>query len=118
MREDAMKDAWKRDGAVRDDALLEAAITRALEEPPRVLVPVDFAERVRTRLPARARVRARRSVGRIVAAATAAGLVVALYWLAPYVRPSFGSVAFDVEMMMLAELAGVTAWLGTRRSDG
>jgi hypothetical protein len=117
-REDAMKDDAMKDDAMRDDAVLEAAITRALEEPPSVVVPMDFAARVRASLPARARVRVRRSVGRIAAAAAAAGLVVALYWLAPHARASFGSVAFDVEMVMLMELAGVVAWLGTRRSDG
>lgn len=107
-----------RDDAVRDDAVLEAAITRVLEEPPSVVVPVDFAARVRASLPAQPRVRVRRSVGRIAAVTAAAGLVVALYWLAPHARASFASVAFDVEMMMLLELAGVVAWLGTRRSDG
>jgi hypothetical protein len=116
-RDDAMKDASGETG-MREDAVLEAAITQALEESPSVVVPVDFAVRVTASLPMQPRVRARRSVGRIAAVATAAGLVVALYWLAPHARPSFASVAFDVEMVMLVELAGVVAWLGTRRSDG
>jgi len=46
------------------------------------------------------------------------GLVLALGWLAPHARPSFGSVAFDLEMVLVVELMGVAAWLGTRRSDG
>jgi hypothetical protein len=45
-------------------------------------------------------------------------LVLALCWLAPHARPSFESVAFDLEMVLVVELAGVAAWLGTRRSDG
>jgi hypothetical protein len=45
------------------------------------------------------------------------GVVVALYWLAPHARPSFESVAFDMELLMLAELAGVAAWLAMRRHD-
>ena len=107
-----------KEDAMRDDALLEVAITRALEEPPSVAVPVDFAARVRASLPTRPRVRARRSVGGMAAAAAAGGLVVALYWLAPHARASFASLAFDVEMVMVVELAGVAAWLGMRRSDG
>ena len=107
-----------KEDAMRDDALLEVAITRALEEPPSVVVPVDFAARVKAALPARPRVRARRSVGGMAAAAAAGGLVVALYWLAPHARASFASLAFDVEMVMVVELAGVAAWLGMRRSDG
>ncbi len=103
---------------MKDDLEMEAAIVRALEEHPRVEVPVDFAARVRASLPARPRVRARRSVGGMAAAAAAGGLVVALYWLAPHARASFASVAFDVEMVMVVELAGVAAWLGMRRSDG
>ncbi len=101
-----------------EERMDEAAITRALERQPEVVVPVDFAAKVRAALPAQSKVRARRSVGRMVAAAAAAGLVLALCWLAPHARPSFGSVAFDLEMVMVVELAGVAAWLGMRRSDG
>ena len=107
--EDAMSDEERMD---------EAAITRALERQPEVRVPVDFAAKVRAALPAQPTVRVRRSVGRMAAAVAAAGLVLALCWLAPHARPSFESVAFDLEMVLVVELAGVAAWLGTRRSDG
>jgi hypothetical protein len=107
--EDAMSDEERMD---------EAAITRALERQPEVRVPVNFAAKVRAGLPAQPTVRARRSVGRMAAAVAAAGLVLALCWLAPHARPSFESVAFDLEMVLVVELAGVAAWLGTRRSDG
>jgi hypothetical protein len=100
----------------KDDAL-ETAITRALEQQPNVAIPADFAARVRASLPVQPKVGRRRSVGRIAATAAAAGLVVALCWLAPHARPSFESVAFDMEMLMLAELAGVAAWLATQRHD-
>jgi ferric-dicitrate binding protein FerR (iron transport regulator) len=100
-----------------DDAAFEAAITRALEQQPSVAIPAEFAARVRASLPAQPKVRARRSVGRIAATAAAAGLVVALWWLAPHVRPSFASMAFDMELLLLAELAGVAAWLATQRHD-
>jgi hypothetical protein len=111
-----MKD-WE-DGMSNEERMEDAAITRALERKPEVRVPVDFAAKVRAALPAQSKVRVRRSVGRMVAAVAAAGLVLALYWLAPHARPSFESVAFDLEMVLVVELAGVAAWLGTRRSDG
>jgi hypothetical protein len=41
-----------------------------------------------------------------------------LCWLAPHARPSFESMAFDLEMVLVVELMGVAAWLGMRRSDG
>jgi len=107
-REDAMSDANE----------LEAAITRALDRKPEVRIPVDFAARVRAALPAQPKVQARRSVGQGVAGVAAMGLVLALCWLAPHARPSFESVAFDLEMVLVVELMGVAAWLGMRRSDG
>jgi hypothetical protein len=104
-----------------DETMLEQEITRALEQKPRVMVPVDFAARVRAALPEQTPVRVRpfagRSLGQDVAMIAAAGLVVALCLVAPHARPTFGSVAFDLEMLMFVELAGVAAWLaGSARS--
>lgn len=96
---------------------LEAAITRALDRKPEVAVPADFAARVRAALPAQPKVRARRSVGQMAAVTGAVVLLAGLCALAPHVRPSFGSVAFDLEMVLMVELMGVAAWLGMRRSD-
>ena len=48
-----------------EERMVEAAITRALERQPEVVVPVDFAAKVRAALPAQPKVRARRSVGQI-----------------------------------------------------
>ena len=79
------------------DEMNDEAITRALEAQPMV--------------------RARRSVAKIAATAAVAGLIVGLCWLAPHARPSFESVAFDMELLMLCELAGVAAWLSMRRYD-
>jgi hypothetical protein len=108
----------EREMAMSDASELEAAITRALDRKPEIVVPMDFAAKVRAALPAQPKVRARRSVGREVAVVATAGLVLALCWLAPHARPSFGSVAFDLEMVLVVELMGVAAWLGMRRSDG
>ncbi len=96
---------------------MEEAITLALERQPAVVVPEDFAARVRASLPARPQVRARWSVGRIAATAAVAGLIVGLCWVAPHTQPSFASLTFDLEMLMLAELAGVATWLAMRRND-
>jgi ferric-dicitrate binding protein FerR (iron transport regulator) len=106
-----------RDEEMKDDRTLEAAITRALERQPEVVVPEDFAARVRALLPAQPKVKARRSVGKIAGTAGAAALIVALCWLAPHTQPNFGSLAFDMEMLLLIELAGVAAWLAMRRHD-
>ena len=101
---------------MKNDVALEAAITRVLERQPEVVVPGDFAARVRASLPAQPKVRVRRSVGRLAGTAAAAGLVVGLCWLAPHAQPSFESLAFDMEMLMLVELACVSAWLAMRRT--
>ena len=108
----------EREIAMSDANELEAAITRALDRKPEIVVPMDFAAKVRAALPAQPKVRVQRSVGQGVAAVAAVGLVLALCWLAPHVRPSFESVAFDLEMVLVVELMGVAAWLGMRRSDG
>ena len=101
--------------AMKDDAL-EAAITRVLEARPKVAVPTGFAARVMASLPAQPKVREQRSAGKMAAGAAMAGLVVGLYCLAPHAQPSFASLAFDMEMLMLVELACVSAWLATRRT--
>ena len=101
-----------------DASEFEGAITRALDRRPEVAVPADFAAKVRAALPARPKVRQRRSVGLTAAGVAAVGLVLALCWLAPHARPNFESMAFDLEMVLVVELVGVAAWLGMRRSDG
>jgi hypothetical protein len=108
----------EREVAMSDANEFEAAITRALDRKPEVVVPMDFAVKVRASLPAQPKVRAQRSVGRLAAGVATVGLVLALCWLAPHARPSFGSMAFDLEMVLVVELMGVAAWLGMRRSDG
>ena len=102
---------------MKSDPVFEAAITRALERQPEVMIPAGFAARVRASLPAQPTVRARRSMGQIAALAGAAALVVALCWLAPHARPSFENGVFDMELLMMAELAGVAAWLAMRRGN-
>jgi len=94
----------------------EAGITRALDRKPEVVVPADFAARVRAALPAQPKVRTERSVGRIAAGVATVGLVLALCVLAPHARPGVQNMAFALEMVLVVELVGVAAWLGMRRS--
>jgi hypothetical protein len=93
---------------------MEAAVIQALELQREPAVPADFAARVMRSLPpqpaARPRVRVSRTVG-IVAAAI---LTIAVFALAPHAAPSFTSLTFDLELMLLAELAGIACWLGSR----
>jgi hypothetical protein len=98
------------------DTHFEAAITRALEHAPAVVIPPDFATRVRVALPAPPPVRAPRSLGRLYATIAVAALLITLYAIAPHAAPSFANVAFDLELTLLVELAGIAAWLTVRRS--
>jgi hypothetical protein len=101
---------------MKDEKGLDAEIVRALEQKPVVAVPVDFAARVRAALPPEPKVKAGRfagrSLGRMVGGVAAGVLVVVLCLLSPHARPSFQSLAFDLEMLVLVELALVGAWLG------
>jgi hypothetical protein len=95
----------------------EAKLTRALEQRPEVAVPAEFAARVRAALPAQMPVRARGTVrvSRTAAMVSGVVLLVAMCWLAPHSSASFRSAAFDMELVLLAELAGVVVWMGMRR---
>jgi hypothetical protein len=98
------------------DTPFEAAITHALEQSPMVAVPFDFAARVRASLPAQSASRVPRSLGRLYAAIAVIALLVTLCAIAPHATPSFTNIAFDLELTLLVELAGIAAWLTIRRS--
>jgi hypothetical protein len=91
----------------RDEAM-QQELTRALSRQPEVTVPAGFAARVTASLPQRGRVpaRARFSVARSAALAAALALAVALFVLAPHVETA-RSLAFGLEMLLLAQLAGI-----------
>jgi len=95
----------------------EAALQRALETPPPVAVPEAFAARVRSALPKPASLRQRASAGRQAGLAAAVILLLAVFWLAPHTAPHFTSLAFDMEILLLLELAGVMAWLARLRKE-
>jgi hypothetical protein len=101
----------------RRDVKIEAAVVRALEAQPEVVVPVAFAARVGAALPERRPTTRRVSAGRHAGIAAVVVLVAAVFCIAPHTAPSFTSLAFDVEMLLLLELAGIVAWLTNLRRE-
>jgi hypothetical protein len=95
------------------DTGLEAAIDRLLARQPDPTIPAGFAARVRATLPPAAPAKARISTARSTAFAAAAALLIAVFCIAPHTAPSFTSLAFDVELSLLAELACIATWLAT-----
>jgi hypothetical protein len=107
---------------MNENEVLEQRIERALQRQPQVLVPAEFAAGVARALPVRSATRgwgAGRvwSVGKMAAGVAAVVLAGALFALAPHAVPSFSSLAFDVELLVLAELAAV-AWVLARMDGG
>jgi hypothetical protein len=107
----AMSDGSAVKGVATEVRATEERITRALEHQPLVCVPDGFAAKVRAALPTRRAVPARRSVANIAAFTGAVVLMLALCWIAPHARPSVESLAFDLEMLLMAELVGIAVWL-------
>jgi hypothetical protein len=96
---------------------LDTAITRALEQSATITIPDSFAARVREALPAHSQVRRQTSVARAAAIGAAAVAMAALCWLAPHSSPTYQSMAFDVELALLTEVAAIAAWLARRRES-
>jgi len=94
---------------------LDQAITRALEQQPSVTIPTDFADRVRASLPAAPAPRRSFHVGRTIAIAASVVLTIAVFAVAPHAAPNFTSLAFDLELLMLAELGGIAYWFVGRK---
>ena len=96
---------------------LDRRLIHALETRPSVRISEDFAMRVASKVPARVAAQglapASRSVGRRVAWAAAAVLLVAMLALAPSVGVGFRTNQW-VEIGLAIEFAGLTAWLTLR----
>jgi hypothetical protein len=96
------------------EAMLDRRIDGALGSKPSPRIPEAFAEKVVARAMALPQRRTRRApVGRTIAWASAAALTSALFALAPHAAPSFSSLSFDAELVLLLELAGLS-WLLSR----
>jgi hypothetical protein len=99
-------------------AALDRRIDAAIERKPEPLIPSGFAAQVTLQLAARAArlPQPRRAgafpIGRSIAWASAVLLAFALFVLAPHATPSLTSLSFDVEILVLLELAGVGWGLG------
>jgi len=107
---------------MRESEVLDQTIERALQRQPHVVVPAEFAARVAQSLPTRPAslgwgVGRAWSAGKIAAGIAAVVLAGSLFVLAPHAVPSFSSLAFDVELVVLAELAAV-AWVLARMDGG
>jgi len=93
---------------------LETAVTQALELRREPEIPTDFATRVMRSLPAQPTARPRVRVSRTVGIVAAAILTISVFALAPHATPNFTSLTFDLELALLAELAGIAYWLGSK----
>jgi hypothetical protein len=92
---------------------MEQAIDKALQRQPMLNVPEGFAVRVRGQLPpAPSRTGQGIGAGRLAGLAGMLALVAAFCWLAPGARPDFASLRFDLELVVLAEMAAVGWWVG------
>jgi hypothetical protein len=92
---------------------MDRRIDEALERKPEARVPAGFAAQVAGRamsMPPR-RQRPKLPVRRGIAWASAAVLAVGLFVLAPHATPSLTSAAFDAEVILLTELAGLVLLL-------
>ena len=89
----------------------EHRITAALERRADPAVPAGFAARVASTLPATRHARASLHLGRTAAVIASVLMLAAMLWLAPHSAPRFTDIAFDAELLLMAELATVAAWL-------
>jgi len=88
---------------------LDASITRALEKQPDVAVPADFTARVMQSLPPR-RNRRKIPVGRVGLVTGMLALLLTMFVLAPHATPQWTNFAFDLEVLLLVQMAGI-GWM-------
>ena len=101
------------DNATAGNAKLEHAMTKALEQAPEPVIPADFAARVaaKARMLPQPKPVVATQYGRKTAFAAALVLTVLLFVLAPYASPGSNALAFALEMVLFAQLAGLAVWL-------
>ncbi len=95
---------------------LDRDLTAALEHQPDIRIPTDFAARVAAQAAAQPLPKARHSTsyGQAFTIAAAALLLFAMFLVAPWTQPAFSSIAFDVELAMLAQLVLIGWWVAAR----
>ena len=92
----------------------ESRLTAAIERKPDVGISLDFASKVAalaTAQPLRRRRYAPR-FGSAIALLSVPLVAIALFALAPHASPSMKSFSFDTEVILLAELALISWWIG------
>ena len=96
---------------MREDLDLDADVVQALEQKPAVRVAENFAARVAMAAAAQpvARVKARRRValGPLAAMTAMAVLTVVLFVVAPLAGTNYRGWPFVLEMLVLAQMAGI-----------
>jgi len=93
----------------------ETRLIAALEHRPEPAIPADFALRLAAQLPPVKPARRRIPAAQTISILAAIVCVLALAWLAPHAAPSFTSLAFDLELLLFAQLAFIAHWFTTRR---
>ncbi len=90
-------------------AALDASISRALSEPPDVVIRQNFAAMVAQRASAQPRPYALRRLGwgPRLALGSGALLLVGMFALAPHATPSLNDLRFDAELILLTELSAL-----------
>lgn len=63
----------------------------------------------------RPKARQRVSFGLLASAAAFVMLVTAMFCLAPHTQPGFGSLAFNIELLLLIQMLVLLAWVTLRR---
>ncbi len=93
----------------------EAVIDHFLAAGPESVIPAGFAAKVIAALPAAPVPRRSPQLASKAALVAAVALLFAMFLLAPHVAPRFTSSAFDLELLLLAQLAVITLWLALWR---
>jgi hypothetical protein len=94
-----------------NEEAMEKAITRALDERRATAIPENFAARVCGSLPAPPVMRRRTSVGRTIAMVMVVLAMSAMFAMAPRATVNFANLGFDVECLLMLQLAGIMYWL-------
>jgi hypothetical protein len=119
MAEHSMKptdsEAQLLDGQLREAQILETRITLALEAPPQLLIPPDFAARVAAQMPPRTPVTLTpRGYGRN-AAMICMGVLLALIFVFAH-RAGASPLWTSMEWVFCAQFALVAVWLAVRQA--
>lgn len=98
------------------DLRIHQVLEQTLARTPEPVIPADFAARISANLPPLPPVRKPMRLGRPVALASIGILALAMFLVAPHTSPSFTSLAFDVELLLLLQMGGIGYWLTMRES--